>query len=141
MVCLFLTCFHALLNRVPTTSIKACRLPAALATLCVCCLGQSISGQLMLSAQLRMLCRCRLQMLLAALNLLHERLKTQEGSTRRRQAAAGAVTKLIEKFGGSLVDQGASGQTGTPPSAQQGNWQQVQLLLSPDCYMWCGQTH
>ena len=80
-------------------------------------------------------------MLLAALNLLHERLKAQEGSTRRRQAAAGAVTKLIEKFGGSLVDQGASGQTGMPPSAQQGNWQQVQLLISPDCHVWCEQTH
>ena len=106
-----------------------------LTTLYVCCLGQRISGQLMSSAQLRMLCRCRLQMLLAALNLLHERLKTQEGSTRRRQAAAGAVTKLIEKFGGSLVDRGASGQTGTPPLAQQGNWQQVQLSLPPDCFV------
>lgn len=73
-------------------------------------------------------CRCRLQMLLAALNLLHETLKTQEGGGRRRQAAESAVTKLIEKFGSSLLDQGVGAQTGNVASSQQGIWQQVRHL-------------
>ena len=73
-------------------------------------------------------CRCRLQMLLAALNLLHKTLKTQEGGGRRRQAAESAVTKLIEKFDSSLLDQGAGAQTGNVASSQQGNWQQVRHL-------------
>lgn len=44
-------------------------------------------------------------MLLASLIILRETLKTQEGGGCRRQAAESAVTKLIERFGSSLVDQ------------------------------------
>lgn len=74
---------------------------------------------------LSLCCRCRLQMLLAALNLLRERLKTQEGSGRRQQVAQSAVTKLVETLGSSLVQEGASAQTDTLDAAEHGNWQQV----------------
>ena len=78
-------------------------------------------------------CRCRLQMLLAALNLLHETLKSQEGGGRRRQAAESAVTKIIEKFGNSLVDQGAGLQSAAAASPQQGNWQQARPEQHKSC--------
>lgn len=68
-------------------------------------------------------------MLLAALNLLHEKLKGQEGGTRRRQVAESAVTKLIEKLGSCLIHEGTSASTESSVAA---NWQQVSTLVLLD---------